>query len=311
MKIQSPEQSIIFVISYFDVFDYPPTFFEVWRYLFGFKAPLDQVISQLDELIRRGKIEMKNGFYFLPGKSHLVDFRQDKYDISEKNWRKAITAIKIINHLPFIKMVAVVNSLSLFNCDKNSDIDLLIVSKKGKIWTVRFLSTVLLQMLGLRRHGKKISRRICLSFYISEEKMDLNYIAKDGLGFFVAFWLAQSAPIVNHERTFEKFREQNKWIHHFLPNAGYNVTDYYINFRTNRFTKRIRGLMGFIFGANQIENILRKLQRNKIVKTQERIGNPESVIFDDHILKFHATDMRLQYKQKLVESLKKSGIFNK
>ena len=160
MKITSLEQSILFTISYFDVFEYPLTSFEVWRYLFAYKADLVRVILTLDELIRQGKIEMKNGFYFLPERSNLLEKRQDKYDISEKFWRRAITATRILSYLPFIKMISIVNSLAFFNCDKDSDIDFFIITERNKIWTARALSSVLLHILGLRRHGKKVAKRI-------------------------------------------------------------------------------------------------------------------------------------------------------
>uniref|UniRef100_A0A7C4R549 Nucleotidyltransferase domain-containing protein n=1 Tax=candidate division CPR3 bacterium TaxID=2268181 RepID=A0A7C4R549_UNCC3 len=306
MKITNLEQSILFTISYFDVFEYPLTSFEIWRYLFGFKSSLDQVILKLDELIVLGKIEMKNGFYFLPERSHLVDFRQKKYDISEKFWGKAVRATKILSYLSFIKCVSVVNSLSYFNCDSKSDIDFLIITKKNKIWTARFLSTAVLHLFGIRRHGKKISGRICLSFYISEEMKNMSYIAKDGLGFFVAFWIAQNAPILSYNQTFEKFRAANTWIYDFLPNSGHNITDYYINFKLPLGAKKISKLIEFFLKPDFIEKILKSIQSKRIKFSQKKWGEPNSVLFNDFILKFHPEDFRPGYKKEIKERLTKN-----
>ena len=99
--------------------------------------------------------------------------------INFNNNKSIIKAAKILSYLPFIKSIAVVNSLAFFNCDKKSDIDFLIITERNKIWTARALSSVLMHILGLRRYGKKVAKRICLSFYISEEKLDLSYIAKN------------------------------------------------------------------------------------------------------------------------------------
>jgi len=128
MNIETLEQSILFTITYFDTFDYPPTFFEVWRYLYRFKTSLEAVMLTLDEMIKHGQIEMRNGFYFLPERSNLVEKRQKKHEISEKFWDRAVLAAKLLSYLPYIKMVSVVNSLTYFNCDKDSDIDLFIVA---------------------------------------------------------------------------------------------------------------------------------------------------------------------------------------
>lgn len=303
MQITSLEQSILFTISYFDVFDYPVTSFEVWRYLFGFRADLDQVILKLDEMIRIGKIEMKYGFYFLPERSNLVRLRQIKYDISEKFWNRAVLAAKILSYVPFIKMIAIVNSLAFFNCDQNSDIDFFIVTQKNKIWTARAFSSLLLHILGLRRHGKKVAKRICLSFYISEEKPDLSYIAKDDLGFFVAFWIAQMAPIINFGQTFESFHAANFWTRKFLPNSGNNITDYYINFKRPLLSKTLKGWGEFLFKKDFFENTVRKIQMKRIEQSQKKWGNPKSVITNDYILKFHPIDLRVAYKEKLKKNL--------
>jgi len=300
MKLQTLEQSILFTISYFDVFEYPLTHWEVWRYLFCYKAELDEVIEKLDELIRLGRIEMKNGFYFLPGKSNLVEKRAEKYEISEKFWRKAIFAIKILSYLPFIKTISVVNLSSFFNCEKGSDIDLFIITEKNKIWTARFLSTFLMHILGLRRYKRKIAKRICLSYYISEEKMNLEYTNPEKYKIFLAFWIAQHAPVLNYNKTFEKFYKENRWIADYLPNSSYIATDYYINFIFPLFANQIRSFLYYILKPHFIEKILKLIQYYKIQRTHKKIGSPSSVMYTDYILKFHTFEWK-RLKEKHVK----------
>jgi hypothetical protein len=203
-------------------------------------------------------------------------------------------------------MISVVNSLAFFNCDENSDIDLFIITEKNKIWTARALSSILLHILGLRRHGKKVAKRICLSFYISESKMDLNYIAQDNLGFFVAFWIAQMAPIVSYQQSFEKFRAANTWVYRFLPNSGQNITDYYVNFKLPLLAKNIKRLSEYLLKNDFFENMARKIQLKRIGKSQKKWGDPNSVIINDAILKFHPVDLRAGYKKELEKRLAKT-----
>lgn len=47
-----------------------------------------------------------------------------------------------LSWIPGIKMVAVVNSLSMYATHQDSDIDLFIITKKNRIWIVRFLVTL-------------------------------------------------------------------------------------------------------------------------------------------------------------------------
>lgn len=301
------EKSILITINYFDVIGYAPTNFEVWKYIVKCKVGLNDVITSLDELIRKGELEMKNGFYFLPGKSHLVDLRQVKHDVSEKFWDRAILAAKILNWLPFIKMIAVANSLAFFNCDKKSDIDFFIITEKRKIWTTRAFSALLLHVLGLRRHGKKIAKRICLSFYISEEKMNLQYTVKPENELFMAFWIAGQAPIINHKKTFEKYKEENAWVKEYLPNANNKITNYYLNFEDWVITRTMRKISNKLFLPRWVESVARFVQIRKIGRTQIRLGNPQNIMFNDYILKFHQYEWKRESGKdwsKLMEGLK-------
>jgi len=300
------KKAILITINYFDILDYAPSHFEIWKFLYKRKENYENVILALDELIESKKIESKNGFYFLPGKESLVLLRQKKYDISEKFWLKAIFAAKILNHLPFIKSIAISNTLALFNCDKNSDIDFFIITQKNKIWITRALSSILLHLLGLRRHRNKIAKRICLSFYISENKMDLQYTAKPENEFFMAFWIVGQSPIINRDKTFEKYKEANPWIKNYLPNSSSTISNYFVDFRDSFCAKIFRKILGFLFQWSWIEKIARLVQNKKIKKTQNKIGNPLNIIYNDDILKFHVNDWKRENSrdwQKLVKEL--------
>jgi predicted nucleotidyltransferase len=54
---------------------------------------------------------------------------------------------------PQIHMVALCNSRAMGEADENSDIDLFIITKKGNLWTARFLVTALTSLLGVRRRN--------------------------------------------------------------------------------------------------------------------------------------------------------------
>lgn len=54
---------------------------------------------------------------------------------------KAVKYVKYIKWVPWIKMVAIWNSVAMNSADKNSDIDLFIVSSQHRLWIVRILVT--------------------------------------------------------------------------------------------------------------------------------------------------------------------------
>ena len=66
---------------------------------------------------------------------------------------KSTFFLPFIQTVPFIKMVAVCNTLGYDNAAKDSDIDLFIIAKRGRLFIVRFYSSTVFAP-GVRRHGK-------------------------------------------------------------------------------------------------------------------------------------------------------------
>ena len=80
--------SIISTIAYFDIFDYPLTAWEIWKYLYGVRAQYIDIVNKLDDLASEGGIETRNGFYFLPKRNAIVNVRLERYLIAEKKYKK-------------------------------------------------------------------------------------------------------------------------------------------------------------------------------------------------------------------------------
>ena len=61
--------------------------------------------------------------------------------------------LRLLELFPHILLVALCNSRAMGEADVNSDIDLFIIAKKGNLWTVRFIVTTLISILGVRRRN--------------------------------------------------------------------------------------------------------------------------------------------------------------
>ena len=122
---------------------------------------------------------------------------------------------------PQIQMIALCNSRAMGEADEDSDIDLFIITKKGNLWTGRFLVTALTSLLGVRRrntHGlqkgspeyiKRTKNKFCLSFFITEEAMNLATIRLQPNDPYLDRWIYTLAPLVNKNATYEHFMEAN------------------------------------------------------------------------------------------------------
>ena len=124
-------------------------------------------------------------------------------------FKRAKKYIEIITWIPGIRMIAVVNSLSMYATNKNSDIDLFIVTEKNRMWLVRVLLTFVFWMHGVWRHKKEIAGNFCLSFWMENEMMDMEKIALKN-DVYLYFWMYYMKPVLLDGTIWEEFQKKNK-----------------------------------------------------------------------------------------------------
>lgn len=311
-------KAILRTLAYFDVFDYPLTTEELWRWLWpDFTQPVghvtvDQVKNVLagDEL--RGRVTVSSGFVTLTGREKLVATRTDRKTNNDKKWKRAQSAARFLELVPFVKLVAVSNTLAIDNARPESDIDFFIVVSPQHIWIARFIVTGIISLLGWRRHGTKITNRICLSFYVTTDALDLKPLKSAEPDPHFTFWTSQAVPLMDDEKTYEKFRAANGWVTAILPNA-------WIEPRTERVmvpNSNLRSIKRFyeaFFSSPigfSIENWARARQLKKMeANVNSRAADPTNdVIISEDVLKFHEADRRSEYNKKVAKRFVELGL---
>jgi len=167
------EKSILKTLTYFDLLDFPLTKDEVFRYLLKTEKDQDPVTTEqvekvLQELVEKGKIDNFDKFYFLPERHEIVQIRNGAERICQRRLQKARNFLLLAKFLPFIRGILVTGSLAGGYSKETSDIDFWVITKKDRIFLGRLFITGLSQILGIRRHGNKITDRICLNYYLTE-----------------------------------------------------------------------------------------------------------------------------------------------
>ncbi len=93
----------------------------------------------------------------------------------ERKMRRARLAASLVAHLPFVRALAVCNSLGLHTVHENSDIDFFIITARGRAWTARFFVTAALALARLRT-GEARRDPVCASFFVDETVSDLSHL---------------------------------------------------------------------------------------------------------------------------------------
>ncbi len=309
-------KAIIRTLAYYDVFDYPLTVEELWRWYFPESGAtenltVEKIEAMLGQEPVQSLVERQGKFVVLKGRRHLVQLRAERIVVNEKKWRRAVTAIKYLQVVPFIKMIAVVNTLAINNARPESDIDFLIVSEPGHIWSTRMAVTGIVSMLGYRRHGEKITNRICLSFYLTTDALDLEPLKREADDPHFAFWASQAVPLLDHG-TYEKYVQANDWVTKLLPNAW--QWDWRKRLVRTNPTLDATKTMYQAFFQSPVGMSLESWSRDHQHKRFEANTNSKSsesntdVIISEDVLKFHEADRRLEYGQKFYDRLKSLGL---
>lgn len=300
---QNLEKAIISTVVFFDIFDYPLTLVEIhkWLYKADKKYQLYDIIEILKSENLKIKIFSESGFYFLVGRKDLIQTRLERYQLAEKKFKIALKAAAWIRWLTFVKMIAVCNNAGYNNASAKSDIDFFIVVKEGRLWFSRAIITLVVSLLGVRRHNKKITNRVCLSFYISSRNLDLSNIVLKPTDPYFIFWLATLAPIYN-QGEYQKFLQSNRSLLNCLPNFYHTVLNNrrFVHIRSwDRFFRKIVTFILPDFIADKLERLSKLVQMKKMKRNSR--SSPDqtgtNVIVSDLMLKFHENDKREEYYQ--------------
>lgn len=254
------ERSILKTLLYADIFNFPLTKSEIWRFLISDKKIEEELLFKNINSVNKF-IKSEKGFYFILGKKELILLRKKRKRISKLKIKKIKNLIKKISFVPLIKFIGISGALSMENSDEDDDIDLFVITEKKLVWTTRFILVFILILLGVYRNkkSKDYKDKICLNMIIDEENMIFN---KKNQNLYTAHEITQMIPVFEKDNIYKKFIEKNNWYEKFLPNAT----------QTKRvYLKKTTNFFDFIFiyflKIIHLENLLRFIQKKYMQKS--------------------------------------------
>lgn len=277
------EEAVLLAVTYADIFDYPLTLGELQRYL----TIKSESIGDIYAAVRRMGLLQRTGEYIhLAGRGTLVAMRERRKQVSDRLWRIARAYTSLVASLPYVRMLAVTGSLAVSNCEEGDDIDLLVVTAPGRLWTCRAM------ILGVARFAAYRGVSLCPNYLLSTRALrfpDQNLYA--------AHELAQMVPL-SGMKIYDEIRRQNAWIYDYLPNAaGAPVLRASITMMIDRPTLRsllevsMRGLPGDWFEKFEM--------RRKIARLSREQKHSQESSFSADYCKGHAH----RHQQRIGESL--------
>lgn len=290
MNTFTSSQHILRVIEFFDMFDYPVTTLEIQRFL---EVPLTH--EQIEALITTiPAIQSSQGYYFLINRAELVAKRLTSDFFLEEKLQKAKQTLFWIAQLPYVKSIALCNSMSFGCVQENSDIDVFIITQPKRLWITRGWAMLVTMLCGTRISKTHSSNRVCLSFFMTTEgKLSESALPGDS---YLDFWM-RAFLVVFGPNDFHDFMNKQG-----VPSASKQriITHRFTLVRSVFYSTLLNVLGVFESLAGAIE--LRLMSKNKL--TLARVPNTH-VIINETMLKFHEVDLRLDYNNELAARLKK------
>ncbi len=283
--------ALVATLAYHDLLDLPLSAVECWRYLLRprfssaaevLRTPtLEAIEGALMGLVGAGTIDTRRGFYFFPGRSLLTDERQIRHARSQEKWKRLRRSTKGLQAIPFLRGIAVTGSLAFENAREGSDLDVLIIAAPNRVWTVRFLLTVLLDVFGLRRRPHGPTRdRVCLNHYLALDALEFPYRSM-----YTAMEYARLIPMFGEE-TCRRFRSANRaWMLTYLVQVFPDTLRHRKTLRPSPVLRGIQRAAELLLGGpigTAVERFLARLQHARIARSEAEIAPQRQADFQEH-----------------------------
>ncbi len=192
------------------------------RYSQRFEGQLTE--EQLFERLIGNKIYKKeelNQFVKLKSLSSLSSNNENKV-FEEKIEKAKELAKKISEKFKDVLFLGITGSVAAGYPKKDDDIDIVMITKINKLWITRLKlrSFIMINKIPHRKFGKREKKdEFCFNLWLDEESLLLP-IRKQNLR--SAMDLILMKPIINNDKTYEKFIMANNWVKKYVA-TGYSL----------------------------------------------------------------------------------------
>ena len=203
--------SIQKTLAYFSVFKYPLSFYQLSTYLISNRKFRRKAFKkELKRLVSKGFIKQRKGKYYLPGVKNVDPEKRSRY--TQRLIKKNRKALKTLEKVPWIKMICITGSAANYNSEPNSDLDLMFVTSKNRVWLTRGFVFTILRIFGKLPAGNFEDRELCPNIFIDEKNLTW---PKDKRDIYIAQNIVSMQPIYQKEGMYFRFLRANTWIHKY------------------------------------------------------------------------------------------------
>lgn len=275
------EVAIARTVIYASLFDYPLTLEQLHASLIASPLSAAQILAAYDTSPPLQRIvEHREGFFFPAGRGDLVAERRRREARSRAFLEQHARTLRLICALPFTRMVALSGSIAHLNLEDGGDMDLFIVTRGHRVWTVTVAMIVLTRLLGVRRV-------MCVNFVMSDTHLGI-----EQQDLFTANQVLHLKPLIGTE-VLEGFVAANPFVKRFYPNRPAETSIDFL-LPPSALRSALKTAMESVLGlvAPLVEGLCRRAYLWHLHRKSQSWQSPEQVRLQADYLKLHTRSHR-------------------
>ncbi len=272
------DEAMIRALCYSDIFDFPLTVDEIVRFSPETAITIDEAGERLNSGgPLAGVVKRSGNFYHLDGRGENCQRRLDRETESRQQLDIALKRLIPLQGIPFLRAAAVTGALAAMNSPAGDDVDLLIISSRGRTWTAYFF----LRLWRRFSHNPDI----CFNVFVSES--DLVFRNQN---LFYAREILGALPVLNNG-AYDRFIDANRWIFDVFPSwsASADRKRYRLS-KSPRWRRRQRLLERMLAGplGDLFEYVVHRIQAKNLISS----ATETSMRMRRNRIKLHKRDNR-------------------
>jgi hypothetical protein len=259
----------------------------------------DEVLRELDALVRDAKVINAFGKYCFPESTALIDAQRTNEFYAPRKRRIAGRVTKWLACLGGVRFVALCNSTALGHARDEGDLDFFVIVRHGTIMQTRALAAMPFKLLGRRPGAGEDRDAVCLSYFISDKTLDMSSHMLTPDDPYFRYWFLSLLPLFDDGISMDLW---NANVH--MASRHPFATPWIVPPDLRIVTPQVR-----IPTVSILEGIAGDAQRKAFPSTIRELMNRDTrVMVRDDVLKFHVTDGREEYRTRYEETLRRRGV---
>jgi len=281
------ELAIARSVIYASLFDYPVTLDQLHRTLLESDQTTAEILAVYDgsETLQQ-MIEYRDGFFFPAGRVDLIAERARREARSHAFLQRHALVLRLLCAIPYTRLVALSGSIAHRNLEPNGDLDLFVITRGPRVWTVTV--AVLLVAKLLRRR-----RAVCANFVVAD-----SHFALEQQDLFTANQVIHLRPLIGAE-VLDAFAAANPFVKRIYPNATFDPAPPPVAVGS-RALAALKSTLEVLLRvpAPLVETICRRLYARHLRRRAASWQSPEQVRLRSDYLKLHTQSHRERVMQR-------------